>query len=184
MDITVVMPVLETRLDGPFQQAIASIQAQTYKPVAVSIVIDEHGHGAAHTRNRALERVRTEYVAFLDDDDEWYPDHLQKLARCARLTDADVVYPYFDSAEDPIGCFGVPFDADLLQTTNYIPVTALCKTEKVRAAGGFQVHPDVNGDPCEDWGLWLAMAAQGCNFVHLPVRTWKWNAGGTKGRPQ
>lgn len=185
MNITLVMATIPSRygLNGPYERAIASVRAQTFKPAKVRIVLDETGAGAAATRNRGLKDVSTEWVAFLDDDDVLYPDHLKKLARCARLTDADVVYPYFDADEDPIGCFGVPFDADLLQQTNYIPVTALARTEKVLAAGGFQAHPDVNGDPCEDWGLWLAMADQGCNFVHLPVRTWRWNPGGTRGKP-
>jgi hypothetical protein len=59
------------------------------------------------------------------------------------------------------------------------------RTEAVRAAGGFQAHPDENGDPCEDWGLWLAMHAQGAKFGHLPVKTWLWNndADSTRGRP-
>lgn len=186
MDITVVVPVLPSRLGpgGPYERAIRSIRAQQFKPAVVSIVIDEHGHGAAHTRNRALERVATDFVAFLDDDDEFYPNHLKLLARCARLTGADVVYPGYDADDDQVRMFGIPFDADMLQTTNFIPVTTLCKTQAVRDAGGFQPHPDLNGDPCEDWGLWLAMAAQGANFVHLPVKTWKWNTGGTKGRPQ
>lgn len=185
MEITLVMAAIPSRygLNGPYERAVASIRAQTLKPAKVRIVLDELGAGAAETRNRALKDVDTEWTAFLDDDDELYPNHLKLLARCARLTDADVIYPGYDAEDDPVGCFGIPYDGDMLQHTNFIPVTVLARTEKVLAAGGFQPHPDENGDPCEDWGLWLAMAAQGCSFIHLPVRTWRWNPGGTKGRP-
>lgn len=80
--------------------------------------------------------------------------------------------------------FGIPFDGSLLRRRNFIPVTVLARTAMVREAGGFQPHPDENGDPCEDWGLWLAMHAAGCRFGHLPVRTWRWTLGDTtKGRP-
>jgi glycosyltransferase involved in cell wall biosynthesis len=185
MDITVVVASIPQRhgAGGPYERAIASLRAQTFKPVKVRVVLDQDGLGAAATRNRALAGVTTEYCAFLDDDDELYPNHLKLLARCARLTGADVVYPGYDADEDLVNCFGLPYDADMLQRTNFIPVTTLCRTEKILAAGGFQEHPDVNGDPCEDWGLWLAMAGQGASFVHLPVRTWRWHPGGTKGRP-
>jgi hypothetical protein len=97
----------------------------------------------------------------------------------------DVVYPWFDveGGEDPIGCFGVPFSAAFLRRRNYIPVTVLARTELVRAVGGFQDHPDENGDPCEDWGLWLALLDAGATFGHLPQRTWIWHMGaGTRGR--
>lgn len=186
MDITLVMATIPSRygLGGPYERAIASVRAQTFKPAKVRIVLDETGAGACATRNRALKDVDTEYCAFLDDDDELYPDHLKLLARCARLTGADVVYPGYDCDDDQVRMFGIPFDADMLQQTNFIPVTTLCKTQKALDAGGFQEHPDVNGDPCEDWGLWLAMADKGANFVHLPVKTWRWNPGGTKGRPR
>lgn len=183
MDITVLIATIPERLEVELPRALASVQAQTYKPTHVRVVLDEDGAGAADTRNRGLRDIRTEWVAFLDDDDVLYPNHLKLLARCATLTGADVVYPGYDRDDDPVRMFGVPFDRGMLARTNFIPVTALCRTEKVLAAGGFQPHPDVNGDPCEDWGLWLAMAEQGAEFLHLPQRTWRWYPGGTKGRP-
>ena len=182
MDITVVIPTIPGR-EELLNRAVRSVYAQTYQFARLILQLDEDRQGAAATRNRALEQVDTEFVAFLDDDDELYPDHLKLCARSARLNHADVVYPGYDAEDDPVGCFGLPFDAELLQQRNFIPVTTLCRTDAVRDAGGFQPHPDENGDPCEDWGLWLAMAEQGATFVHLPVRTWRWNPGGTKGRP-
>lgn len=172
---------------GLYERAVASVQAQTLKPEALVVQLDTNRAGAAATRNHALEKVTSEWVAFLDDDDELYPDHLKLCARAARLSGADVVYPGYDvdGDGDPVGCFGVPFDGHLLRRRNFIPVTALARTEAVRAAGGFQPYPDEHGDPCEDWGLWLAMHDQGARFHHLPRKTWRWNLnpGSTRGRP-
>jgi glycosyltransferase involved in cell wall biosynthesis len=178
--ITVVIPTIPPRAEQ-VGRAIESVWAQTLQPKAVEIVLDSERRGPAATRNRALERVDTEWVAFLDDDDELYPNHLRLLARCARLTDSDVVYPGYDSDDDQVNCFGLPFDATLLERRNFIPVTVLARTEMVLAAGGFKPHPDESGDPCEDWGLWLSMLDIGAKFTHLPVRTWRWNTGGTRG---
>lgn len=184
MDITVAIAAIPPHMGpgGVFERAVASAHAQTFPPAGIAVALDVDRRGAADTRNRALALVETEWVAFLDSDDELYPDHLKLLARFARLGQLDVAYPGWDG-EDPTGMFGQPFDPILLQRANYIPVTTLCRTEAVRDAGGFQDHPDPSGDPCEDWGLWLAMCEHGARFGHLPVRTWRWNPGGTKGRP-
>lgn len=164
-------------------RALRSVSEQTLSPAAVAIEHDHDRSGAAATRNRALEKVGTEWVAFLDDDDELYPNHLKLCARYATLQGVDVAYPGYDCDDDPVHCFGIPFDASLLKRRNMIPVTTLCRTEKVLEAGGFQPHPDEHGNPNEDHGLWLAMLERGAKFGHLPVRTWRWNLGGTKGRP-
>lgn len=182
MNITVVIPTIPPR-HQQFLRALDSVSQQTLGAAAVVIETDTGRLGAAKARNRALKSVTTEWVAFLDDDDVMYPNHLKLCARYATLQNLDVVYPGYDCDDDPVNCFGIPFDASLLRGRNFIPVTVLARTELVRAAGGFQPHPDEHGDPCEDWGLWLAMLDQGAKFGHLPVKTWRWNLGGTRGRP-
>ena len=176
---TVIVPTIPGR-EAELDRALNSINGTD----RVIIWHDTKREGAAVSRNRALEKVDSEWVAFLDDDDELKPNHLRACARNAALTGADLVYPWFDcDGEDKIGMFGVPFDSVLLRKRNYIPVTVLVRTELVRKVGGFQEHPDDNGDPCEDWGLWLALLDAGAVFSHLPQRTWIWhNGAGTRGR--
>lgn len=182
------MPVLPSRTGpgGLYERALASVAAQSMPPLGgVSVALDVDLDGAAATRNRALETVSTELVAFLDDDDVLKPHHLRACARHMYLTGADVVFPGYDvvAGEDPVCCFGIPFDASLLRRRNYIPVTTLCRTEAVKAVGGFRPHPDEHGRPCEEWGLWLALLDAGASFSHLPQRTWIWTVnGGTAGR--
>ena len=182
VDITVLIPTIPGR-EKHLARALESVRRQTLRAVDVVVQPDLAREGAAATRNRALERVTTEHVAFVDDDDELYPQHLKLCARYATLQGVDVVYPGYDCDDDPVNCFGIPFDASLLRQRNFIPVTVLARTELVLAAGGLQERPDEHGDPCEDWGLWLAMLDRGAKFGHLPVKTWRWNLGGTRGRP-
>jgi glycosyltransferase involved in cell wall biosynthesis len=184
VSISVVIPTIAGR-EALLDRAQASALAQTLTPAKTIVWLDSAREGAGVTRNRALEMVDTEFVAFLDDDDVLKPNHLRACARYAALSGVDVVYPWFDvvGGEDPIGCFGVPFSAAFLRRRNYIPVTVLARTELVRAVGGFRDHPDENGDPCEDWGLRLALLDAGATFGHLPQRTWTWYMGnGTRGR--
>jgi hypothetical protein len=182
--ITVVTPTILGR-EKQLERAGESVFAQTL-PAAWLVQHDTRREGPAVVRNRMLADVTTDWVAFLDDDDEFLPQHLMLCARYARLSGLDVVYPGYEcvGGEDPVNCFGIPFDASLLKQRNFIPVTVLARTELVRAAGGFQERPDENGDPCEDHGLWLAMLANGAKFGHLPQKTWRWHLGDTtRGRP-
>lgn len=188
--VTVIIPTIAPRADM-LSRALRSVYAQTLTPPGTIIVANDHDHeGPAATRNRALAKVETEWVAFLDDDDEFLPRHLEALRACAVVTGADLVYPWFDVVSsrrtpgwDPLGRFGLPFDPALLDSANYIPVTVLARTAVIVAAGGF-VNRGEDGATCEDWGCWLAMRDAGAKFVHLPERTWIWNwhDGNTSGR--
>lgn len=184
MSVTVLIPTIPGRYQE-LQRAVASAKAQTYTGDGrILLQLDKDREGAAATRNRALEQVTTEWVAFLDDDDELYPDHLKLCLRRAAFSKADVVYPGYDTVgDDPVNCFGLPFNPVLLRRRNYIPVTVLARTALVREVGGFIEHPDEYGDPCEDWGLWLRLLDAGAKFDHLRVKTWLWRVGGgTRGR--
>lgn len=181
--ITVAIPTIPGR-EALLERATMSVLTQTI-PCKIKIWEDNAREGAATTRNKMLAEIDTEWTAWLDDDDALKPNHLRACARNAYLTDADVVYPGYDvvGGDDIVGCFGLGFDAARLRRHNYIPVTTLTKTELIRDVGGFQAHPDENGDPCEDWGLWLALLEAGATFSHLPQRTWIWTVnGGTRGR--
>jgi Glycosyl transferase family 2 len=61
--------------------------------------------------------VTTEFVAFLDDDDTFMPEHLEKLREAQLDSGADVVYsmPFIPQLAaqggiDPSGMWGAPFD--------------------------------------------------------------------------
>jgi glycosyltransferase involved in cell wall biosynthesis len=183
-DITVCIPTIPPRRNL-LENALRSVRAQTLQPAEVIVETDIGKTGAAATRNRALDRVKTPLVAFLDDDDELYRFHLEYLRDELVSSGADLVYPWFEiiGNSDPLGWFGKPFDPDALRQANYIPVTVLARTEAVRDAGGFRNLRD-SGSTCEDWVCWLKMLDNGCKFVHLPEKTWEWvhwygNSGGS-----
>lgn len=184
--VTVVIPHIPVR-EHLLTRALESVEAQTIE-ASVIVVTDENHDGAAVTRNRGLMAVETEYVALLDDDDYFYPNHLEVCLNALREHDADLVYPWFDviGGTDPLGMFGKPFDPEHLEASNYIPVTVVAKTKTLQNVGGFVPHPRFAGDgpPCEDWGCWLAVHNAGGKIVHAPEKTWAWvhNSGNTSGR--
>lgn len=184
-NVTIVIPHIPVRTKL-LTRALGSIMTQTVMPADIIVVTDAQHDGAAMTRNRGLSMVETEYVAFLDDDDWLYSDHLEQCMWEIREWNADVVYPWFDvvNGTDPLGMFGKPFDPEHLKISNYIPVTVVAKTATLRDVGGFTPHPDAAGHPNEDWGCWLAVHNAGGKIMHTPHRTWTWDhsTGNTSGR--
>jgi glycosyltransferase involved in cell wall biosynthesis len=195
-DITVCIATIPPRAKL-LRRALASVAEQTLHPAAIVVEYDHEHTGAAATKNRALAAVRTPWVAFLDDDDQFLPHHLETLryhaAHPADLHPAfvvgrdvlpDVVYsipdvPQLPGRRDPNGRYGVPFDADELRRRSYIQTTSLIRTDLLKEAGGFQL-PDrtmPDGSPCpyDDWGAWLALLERGARFLHVPEVTFIWN---------
>jgi hypothetical protein len=180
-DITVCVPTIPPRRDH-LLRALQSVSTQTLPAWNVSIAQDVNHAGAGVTRQRALDAVRTEWVAFLDDDDAFMPNHLEILYCAALETNADYVYSYYmvrDGANndrpeiDPLGHLGRPFDpADPHQTT----VTTLVRTELAQAARFTPPEADeVDGQVYgEDFQFTVNCCQLGAQVHHVPRRTWYW----------
>lgn len=192
--ITVAIPSIPPRA-SMLHRAVGSVLAQELPAAAVSIAVDLEKQGAAITRDRALRAVRTEYTAFLDDDDVMLPQHLRVLMDGALEHGADYVYSYFTivndegrevQGSDPLEVFGVPFDhAAPHQTT----ITTLVRTELAQQVGfreppwGKLVGRHAHG---EDFLFTEECVAAGARVVHIPQRTWLWFHHGfnTSGSPR
>lgn len=195
-DITVVIPSIPPRAKL-LRRAVHSVTLQSLQPAAVIVELD-HGHtGAAETRHRALSKVDTRYVAFLDDDDVLDPHHLETLRACMDEFGADytwsrfrIRYPNGTFADGPAplgaGTFAQWVDASPAQTT----ITTLVRTELAQTVGGFAAWADdgreINGEKFgEDFDFTLRCRAAGAVFRHAPVVTWSWyhHGYGTPGTP-
>lgn len=179
--ITVIIPHIPIR-EKELSRAISSVDAQTYQASWLLVENDNDHEGSAVTRNRALSVLdeETDWVAFLDDDDELMPHHLDELLRCATAHEADVVYPgcYVAGGIDPHDRFGMAFDPELLRQQSYIPVTSLVRfslIKEVMALHSGEAFYRPPGCDYDDWGFYLRLLAAGARFIHHPVKTWIWN---------
>ena len=57
------------------------VQAYCQKDSRIDFVIAKRHTGIAGTRNQCLARVKGRFVAFLDNDDLWVPEKLEKQVR-------------------------------------------------------------------------------------------------------
>jgi hypothetical protein len=156
---------------------------------SLAIAIDYGREGAWVTRQRALEMAAaagTEWVAFLDDDDEWLPRHIELCLQHAHETDADFVYSWFEIAgggRDPFPSthFTNPFDpSDPIETT----ITTVVKTDLALSVGFQRLNRgEINSG--EDRFFTLGCLEAGAKISHLVEKTWLWHhdSGNTSGLP-
>ena len=196
--ISIITPAHPARVrNGMLDRALRSIWAQTLLPQAVHITVDTEGDGAAPTRQRALMAATTDWVAFLDSDDLFLPQHLDKLLRHALDTGADYVYSWFKILNSvnqilehdpvfPLGHYLDEFDPEHpIETT----ITTLVRRELAQQVGFFAATEPGGTNPGhnsgEDRQFTLGCIAAGATIKHLVDKTWLWGHHGqnTSGLP-
>lgn len=141
-DVTIVIPTIPTRA-MMCKRAILSAERQIHRPIEIQATLDENHDGAWVTRQRGAEMVKTEWMAFLDDDDELLPWHLSHLLRLADLCEADMAWGWFHvvGGGDPFPHYrGRQYRPD---NPHIVPITYLIKTKLFQSGPGFQ--PDEAG---------------------------------------
>lgn len=165
------MPTIPPRVGGGLLQAACdSVRAQTLLPAGgISCALDVDKAGAARTRQRALDAVRTTWVAFLDDDDYFYPSHLETLYNLVSDWNADVAYSWFDGNNPFPMHRGRQFNPE---EPHHLTMTLLVRTELAKSVGFATDHPEGWTLPQEDWRFILNCSAAGAKFIGTGDITW------------
>ena len=124
-------------------------------------------------KNTGTKRARGEYIAYLDDDCAFRPDHLQALYN-ALEKDENVVMVYGDrwvhyedttKGKDQIGIYN-DFDYPRLLKRNYIDTSdVLIRRAALYEVGGW----DENLKKFIDWNLWVRLVKRGYTFKRVPI---------------
>jgi GT2 family glycosyltransferase len=184
------------RLDT-LRVALESILAQTYRDFEIIVVNDCGGHvhalldtldhqgrisvvrhgvnrGLAAARNSGIGVARGRFIAYLDDDDRFYPEHLETLIPLLEENPERVVYSdalrvvqMRDGDAYRIVVRDRPYSNDFerlrLLVSNQFPVLCAAHTRAAWAAvGGF----DESLTSHEDWDFWLRLSAR-LPFQHV-----------------
>jgi LmbE family N-acetylglucosaminyl deacetylase/glycosyltransferase involved in cell wall biosynthesis len=183
------------------KEALESLRAQTARPCQVVVVNDggaspreisdgfrdafdvvledsKQRRGRSAAANRGVALATEELVAFLDDDDRCFPDHLERLAAAQGqgpepVVYADavtVVYGQGETGWEPrvrTLQYSLDYDPDYLLLANYIPIhTLLLPRELFRKVGGFDEVLEYS----EDWDFLIRLSAE-APFRHLRAVT-------------
>ncbi|HEV8661269.1 MAG TPA: PIG-L family deacetylase [Thermoanaerobaculia bacterium] len=145
--------------------------------IDVKVVQHDKSRGRSEAMNSGVRAATTKYIAFLDDDDLYYPEHLSTLAAAAQSATSSAAW-YSDAvssflavgdrgqyeSRSRLRLFANDFDRELLLIDNYIPLPTLLTTrEAFLDAGGF----DPQFDLFEDWDFLIRLSQRG-DFTHVP----------------
>jgi glycosyltransferase involved in cell wall biosynthesis len=148
-------------------------------------VISQENKGLSAARNTGIEASRSDRVAFLDSDDLWLPDYLEK-AHAALESHPDAGFAYTDAwlLQDDNGRFyrhaamadqnppEVPPEDPgemlrmLMERGNFIFVSVTARRLALERAGLFK--PELKA--CEDFDEWIRILACGYGAVRLGDR--------------
>jgi glycosyltransferase involved in cell wall biosynthesis len=131
--------------------------------------ITQDNRGLAAARNRGIAEATHSLIAFLDADDEWFPERIEKqlpFASAGRFISSDALFWDERSGKD-IGTYALfdrfprdqrKFIGNVLQgllAQNFIhPSTVLINRKDLLDHGGFNESLPV----AEDWDMWLRLA--------------------------
>ena len=140
-------------------------------PRLVAVSLRRNTGSVAVVRNVGVRLARSPYVAFLDDDNTWRPDHLS-VCLAALGTGADVVYTAVRRLRPDgttLDVLSTPFDRVTLREDCYVDTNALAL--RLDRGVRFSRLPRPRGRfPREDWELvWRLSRSR--RVVHVPEPT-------------
>jgi glycosyltransferase involved in cell wall biosynthesis len=131
------------------------IENYCQKDSRIKLIKLENNSGPAVARNRAIEIAQGRYIAFLDADDLWCPQKLEKQIEFMNEENLALTYSSYDlmdEDENDLGSFitkGKITYSDLLKTNSIGCLTAIYDTQKL----GKVLMPNIIKR--QDYGLWL-----------------------------
>lgn len=70
------------------------------KDQRIKVIRNENNGGAAISRNKAIELAQGEFIAFLDSDDLWLPDKLEKQIEFMRQNNCDFSFTEYEHIDE------------------------------------------------------------------------------------
>lgn len=132
--------------------------------------IRQKNSGAALARNAGIQAAQSEWVAFLDADDEWLPQKTERLTAAAMDNTCGVVYSDYWLDLSGRRSISQCISADKLWPSiryrnPFPPSVAMVRRELLVQLGGFR--PLSRTGSAEDWELAFRLACV-TEFVHVP----------------
>ncbi|MCB2198004.1 glycosyltransferase [bacterium] len=179
---------LRSILDGRFQDFEILVVNDAGQPVEgvirtlndkrITYIVHPQNKGLPAARNTALKLARGQYIAYLDDDDIWYENHLETLV--AEIQRGKEAVVYSDGAQSQVRpgpdgpvehakkpSYGFEYSRDLMLVSNYIPVLCILHERRILEETGLF---DESLTSHEDWEMWIRVSRT-YDFRRVPVET-------------
>ena len=133
--------------DGSTDKSVEIVSKYCIKDDRISILVPDEHQGIARTRNMSIARAKGKFVAFLDSDDIWYPEKLEK--QVGYMLENDVAFTYSSYKK-------------YLRNTIICCGTVVVDKEKT----GHFATPIIKTS--EDMSLWLSIMKRGFDAYPVP----------------
>ncbi len=200
VDVSVIIPVYN-RFDT-LKRALNSVLIQTYKNIEVIIVddgsdsdigsaiveyvkslddsrvrvvVNTHNRGVSYSRNLGISAGKSEFIAFLDSDDEWLQDKLMRQVEyLKRYPDINLVHTEEIWVRNGVRVNQKKIHAksggDIFNRSLHLclisPSSVLIRRTLIEKYGLF----DESMQACEDYDLWLRITAfEDVGFIETPL---------------
>ena len=191
--ISVIIPVYNG--EKTIRETIFSVLNQTYKNLELIVINDGsldltlnviytiqdsrlkvfsyEKSGVSISRNRGIERASGQFISFLDADDIWTPEKLEKQLKALQANpQASVAYSWVDYIDENgeffrhgnhISINGNAYEKMLIQNVLENGSNPLIRRQALINVGNF----DISLKFAEDWDMWLRLASR-YDFVTVP----------------
>jgi len=145
-----------------------------FEKMPMTYLREENWGGPARPRNNGLRAARGEWICFLDADDWWYPDKLERVYET--ISHADVVHhdgDIYASAGKKLlvkmrsRTLKTPVFVDMMTQGNPVITSGVCVRKVVIEKAG-EFSEDKALISVEDFDLWLKISLITERFVHIP----------------
>jgi glycosyltransferase involved in cell wall biosynthesis len=164
--------VVEDGSTGPTERIVEDF-AKRYPDNRVDYSRNDRSYGAAATRNKAFAKAAGQYIALLDSDDRWFPDHLAVSVAALQSSGKDIVYSSVVMIEDKtemiLGTWGPQgddlekFPISILGRSFVTPSASVMRREVIADVGAWTLGLTY----CEDYDFWLRCIHEQKTFQYV-----------------
>jgi glycosyltransferase involved in cell wall biosynthesis len=143
------------------------IMSYAKKDSRIKLFFFEENKGAGVARNHSIDNSSGDYIAFLDSDDKWIPEKLDKQIKFMSLNNIDFCYSYYQKFSS-LGVSGVvkgPLSVDYNKLLYSNVIGCLTAVYNVRSLGKHYM-PIIRKR--QDMGLWLTLLRHTSKAVCYP----------------
>ena len=159
-------------------------QAYADKDVRVRVLTNEKNSGVSQTRHRAVEAAKGEWIAFLDSDDAWAPNKIEKQLALHEKQNAKLIFTgsaFMDADGNPIDWqLHVP---ETIQYKKLLKQNLISNSSVLVEKACYQKHEAIGDDMHEDFACWLKMLKSGITAYGIdePLLIYRISSGSKSG---
>lgn len=155
--------------DGSSDKTVEVVERYCAKDERINLLVPDRHNGIAVTRNLSIERAKGRFVAFLDSDDIWVSDKLEKQIGFMMENEAGFTYSSYELIDEQGNLKNKTVkDAGVMSYKKYLRNTIICCGTVIldrQKVGDFRT-PII--DTSEDMSLWLSIMKKGFDAYPVP----------------